>query len=329
MAKFALSAVQAEDILEIRLRQLARLEGIRIERELDELKEEESALRRLLAEGKEMSRLVVREIEQDAKRYGDERRTLIEPVAALPPAELQVPDEAVTVILSKNGWVRRREGHGLDRTSIAYKAGDYPFFVAETRTTWPLIVIDTNGRAYSLRVADIPGGRGDGTPIATMIDLQAGGRIAAALTDAPEARYLFANSGGYGFIAKVADLVSRQKAGKSFMSLEQDERVLAPAKVAGSTVAAVSESGRLLMFDVGEMKSQSAGRGVLIMGLDKAETLVGVTVNDGSGVLVEGIGRGGKTVPCKVAGEAVEKYRLHRARKGCRLPVKMKPAFIL
>ncbi len=329
MARFSLSEVQAEDILEIRLRQLARLEGIRIEKELAELKEEEGRLKLLLAESREMTKLLLKEIEQDAKQYGDERRTLIEAVAPVAPAEIQVQDEPVTVILSKNGWVRRRDGHELDRTTITYKAGDYPFLVAETRTTWPLVVVDSNGRAYSLRVSDLPGGRGDGAPIATMIDLQAGARVAAALSDAPETPYLFANSGGYGFIARVSDLVTRQKAGKAFMSLEKDERVLHPAKATGSTIAAVSENGRLLLFAVEEMKSQSAGRGVVVMGLDDKESLVGVTVNDGSRVVVEGVGRGGKTVPCKVASKDMEKYRLHRARKGCLLPVKMKPAFIL
>ncbi|MDR2239525.1 MAG: DNA topoisomerase IV subunit A [Zoogloeaceae bacterium] len=329
MAKFGLSPVQAEDILEIRLRQLARLEGIKIEKELAELKDEEKSLRRILAERKEMTRLILKEIEQDAKQYGDSRRTLIEAVAPVAPAEIQAPDEPVTVILSKNGWVRRRDGHGLDHTAISYKAGDYPFFVAETRTTWPLIVVDTNGRAYSLRVADLPGGRGDGAPIATMIDLQAGGRVAAAVSDAPEAQYLFANSGGYGFIAKTGDLVSRQKAGKSFMSLEAGERVLHPAKAGGGAVAAVSGNGRLLLFAATEMKSQSAGRGVVVMGLDKGEELIGVTVSDGARVVVEGIGRGGKTVPCKVEGKEMEKYRLHRARKGCLLPVKMKPVFVI
>ena len=329
MARFSLSDVQAEDILEIRLRQLARLEGIKIEKELAELKEEEGRLKLLLAERKEMTKLLLKEIEQDAKQYGDERRTIIEAVAPVAPAEIQVQDEPVTVILSKSGWVRRRDGHGIDPTSITYKAGDYPFLVAETRTTWPLVVVDSSGRVYSLRVSDLPGGRGDGAPIATMIDLQAGARVAAAVSDAPETPYLFANSGGYGFIARVSDLVTRQKAGKAFMSLEKDERVLHPAKATGSTIAAVSENGRLLLFAVEEMKSQSAGRGVVVMGLDDKESLVGVTVNDGSRVVVEGVGRGGKTVPCKVEGREIGKYRVHRARKGCLLPVKMKPAFIL
>jgi topoisomerase-4 subunit A len=329
MAKFNLSEIQAEDILEIRLRQLARLEGIRIEKELADLKEERGRLKLLLTERKELTRLLLKEIEQDAKQYGDDRRTLIEAVSPVVPAEIQVQDEPVTVILSKNGWVRRRDGHGIDPISITYKAGDYPFLVAETRTIWPLVVVDSNGRAYSLRVSDLPGGRGDGAPIATMIDLQAGARVAAALSDAPETPYLFANSGGYGFIARVSDLVTRQKAGKAFMSLEKDERVLHPARARGDTIAAVSENGRLLLFAVEEMKSQSAGRGVLVMGLDDRESLAGVTVNDGSGLVVEGVGRGGKTVPCKVSGKDMGKYRLHRARKGCLLPVKMKPAFIL
>ena len=244
-------------------------------------------------------------------------------------AEIAIPDEPVTVIVSKNGWVRSRQGHGIDPAAIAYKTGDFPWLVQESRTIWPLVVIDTHGRAYSVRVADLPGGRGDGVPITTLVDFQDGGKPVQALTDAPEAQYLFANSGGYGFIAKVADLVTRQKAGKAFMSLEQGERVLHPAKVTGNTIAAVSENGRLLLFAVEEMKTQSAGRGVIVMDLDDKEALVGVLVNDGLRVVVEGIGRGGKTLPCKVQGKDMEKYRLHRARKGCLLPVKMKPAFIL
>ncbi|HMM55394.1 MAG TPA: DNA topoisomerase IV subunit A [Candidatus Desulfobacillus sp.] len=328
MAKFALSEAQAEDILEIRLRQLARLEGIRIEKELAELREEQGALQKLLGERREMTKLILKEIEQDARRYGDDRRTLVEAVAPVAPAEIQAPDEPVTVILSRNGWVRRRDGHGIDPATIGYKTGDHPFLVAETRTVWPLVVVDSNGRAYSLRVSDLPGGRGDGAPIATMIDLQNGARVAAAVSDAPEAQYLFANSGGYGFIARVGDLVSRPKAGKAFMSLEPGERVLLPARAGGNTVAAVSGNGRLLAFDAAEMKVQSSGRGVLVMGLDDGEELVGVAVNDG-GVVVEGVGRGGRTVPCKLTARDLEKYRLHRARKGRLLPVKMKPAFIL
>jgi topoisomerase-4 subunit A len=329
MKRFRLTEVQAEDILEIRLRQLARLEGIKIERELAELEEEKSKLQILLAERKEMTRAVIKEIEADARQYGDARRTLIEPAQQIAPAEIQVPDEPVTVILSRNGWVRTRQGHGIDPTGITYKTGDFPFVVAESRTVWPLVIVDSNGRAYSVRVADLPGGRGDGVPITTMIELQDGARVAAAVSDAPETQYLFANSGGYGFVTTLGELVTRQRAGKAFMTLEKGETVLRPARITGATVAAVSEGGRLLLFGLDEMKTMARGRGVIIMGLDKGESLAGVAVGSGERVLVEGVGRGGRTQPCEVKGRDLEKYRLHRARKGCQLPVRMKPSFVL
>ncbi|MGE5468100.1 MAG: DNA topoisomerase IV subunit A, partial [Ignavibacteria bacterium] len=219
MAKFKLSEIQAEDILEIRLRQLARLEGIKIEQEQAELRGEQKSLRTVLDDRKELTKLVVREITEDAKKYGDDRRTLIEAVAPVAAAEVAIPDEPVTVILSQNGWVRTRQGHGIDPNAIGYKTGDYAYLVAESRTIWPLVLLDTSGRAYSIRVADLPGGRGDGVPVTTLVEFQDGAKLAHALTDAPEAQYLFAGSGGYGFVATLADLVSRNRSGKAFMSL--------------------------------------------------------------------------------------------------------------
>jgi len=329
MARFGLTEAQAEDVLEIRLRQLAKLEGLRIEKERTELGEERGQLRKLLADRKEMTRLILKEIGDDAKKYGDARRTLIEAVAPIGLAEIQVPDEPVTVILSRNGWIRLRQGHGVDPATITYKTGDFPLLVAESRTVWPLVIVDSNGRAYSIRVADLPGGRGDGVPLSTMVDFQDGGKLAHALTEAPETRFLFANSGGYGFVAAVADLVTRQKAGKTFMTLDTGETVLKPAKLGGGdTVAAVSEQGRLLLFALSEMKTQSGGRGVIVMGLDEGEALVAVAVNDGREVTVEGVGRGGKPVKQAVKGLALEKHRLHRARKGALLPSKVRPTAI-
>lgn len=327
MSAFGLTEVQAEDILEIRLRQLARLEGIRIEKELKELREERGMLQKILDDRKEMTKLILKEIADDTKKFGDPRRTLIEAVAPVASAEIAVPDEPVTVILSRNGWVRTRQGHGIDPATITYKAGDFPLLVEEARTTWPLVVVDTKGRAYSVRVSDLPGGRGDGAPLSTMIDFQDGAKLAIAITDAPDAAYVFAGSGGYGFIAKVADLATRQKAGKSFMSLEAGERVLAPAKVRAdaTTLACVSEGARLLCFPLDEVKLQSGGRGVILMGLDKGEALVAVATGDGSSWKVEGSGRGGKLKQIQIGNREMEKYRLHRARKGCLLPEKIKP----
>jgi topoisomerase-4 subunit A len=344
MAKFKLSEIQAEDILEIRLRQLARLEGIKIEQEQQGLTTEAKELRRVLEDRGALTKLVVREITEDAKKYGDARRTLIETVAPVSTAEVAVPDEPVTVILSKNGWVRSRQGHGIDTNSIAYKSGDGPLLVMETRTVWPLVIIDSLGRAYSVRVADLPGGRGDGVPITTLIDFQDGGKPAQALTDAAEAQYLFANSGGYGFIASIADLVSRNRAGKAFMSLEKGEQPLAPAKVSaggttpaevgvtegnprgtGGTAAALSQSGRLLLFPLAELKTLAKGRGTIIQDIPPKDELVAVAIGDGAAFTVRGTGRGGKAAEYRLTAKELANHLGSRARKGQPIDSKIKP----
>jgi topoisomerase-4 subunit A len=331
MAKFKLTEIQAEDILEIRLRQLARLEGIRIEKERGELREEEADLKKILGDRKELTKLVVREITEDAKKYGDERRTLIEAEAATAPAEVAIPDEPVTVIVSQNGWVRARQGHGLDPNTISYKAGDFPFLIAESRTVWPLVILDTNGRAYSVRVADLPGGRGDGAPLTTLIEFQDGARLAQALTDTPEAQYVFAGTGGYGFIAALSDLVSRQRAGKAFLTLDKGDKPVKPAKVSrGDTplsLAAISQSGRLLVFPLDELKVMAKGRGLIIQDIGPKDELVGVAVGD-KAFTVGGAGRAGKATEWLVSGKELTAYRGSRARKGQAIPARLKPTGI-
>ncbi|THF64193.1 DNA topoisomerase IV subunit A [Pseudothauera rhizosphaerae] len=323
---FGLSEIQAEDILEIRLRQLARLEGIRIEKELAELREEREGLQHLLDSRGAMTKLILREIADDAKKYGDARRTLIETVAPVAAAEISVADEPATVIVSRNGWVRSRQGHGIDPAAIGYKAGDFAFAVIETRTTWPLVVIDTNGRAYTVKVSDLPGGRGDGTPIATLVDFQDGGKLAQAVSASPESSWLFANSGGYGFICTVNEATSRQRAGKAFMTLEKGEKVLAPAPAQGEWIAAASEHGRILVFARSEMKVQAGGRGVIVMALDDGEALAAVAVPPADAMLtVEGTGRGGKATRIELKPAQLETLRHRRARKGAPLAPKIKP----
>lgn len=334
MAKFNLSEIQAEDILEIRLRQLARLEGIKIEKELGELYLERSTLQNLLDNRSAMTRAIIKEIETDAKTHGDARRTLIEEDASTGSArgdlKTSVPDEPVTVILSRAGWLRSRQGHGIAAESIGYKTGDEGFAVFETRTTWPLVIIDTNGRAYSIPVSAIPGGKGDGVPLATLIDLQEGGQRAQAVSASPEARFLFANSGGYGFVASVGDLVSRVKAGKAFMSLDAGETPLLPVPVPASAsnathLWAASSSGRLLMFDAAEIKVLAKGRGIILQSLEAGSTLVACGYCDGMSLTLNCRERN-KVAPLTLRGDELARYQGQRARKGTQLPGKKLPA---
>jgi len=323
--KFHLTDIQAEDILEIRLRQLARLEGIKIEQELGNLREEQGNLNTLLDSRAELTKLVLKEIAEDAKKYGDDRRTLLEAVAPVSVAEVAVPDEPVTVIVSKNGWVRVRQGHNIVPDTISYKAGDFGWLVAESRTVWPLVLLDTNGRAYSVKVSDLPGGRGDGVPLATLIDLQDGGKIAQAISADPEKKFLFAGSSGYGFVAKLADLVGRNKAGKAFLTLDKGEKPLLPAKTEGATLCALSAGGRLLLFPLADMPEMSKGRGNKIMDLEAGDELAAVCVNYGNSLTIEGAGRGGKPGTAVIEGRDLEAFRGQRARKGHLAPVKVKP----
>jgi topoisomerase-4 subunit A len=325
MARFGLTEIQAEDILEIRLRQLARLEGIRIEKELGDLRTEHGQLTKLLDSRSEMTRLILKEVGEDAKRFGDERRTLMEAVTPISQGEIAVPDEPVTVIISKNGWVRSRQGHGIDPTGITYKTGDFPWLVAETRTVWPLIVIDGNGRSYSLRVSELPGGRGDGAPLNTMIDFQDGARMALALTAAPESKYLVAGSRGYGFITSVADMVSRNKAGKAFLALDKGEKPLPPAPAIGHTAAVLTIGGRLLLFPLTELKEMAKGKGLMLIDLAKNDEVVGVAVSDGQSLKIGGSGRGGKPVEQLIDKRLQADFQGNRARRGQEIPFKLKP----
>ena len=326
IARFGLTDIQAEDILEIRLRQLARLEGIRIEKELGDLRTEHGQLTTLLDSRHDMTRLILKEINEDAKRFGDDRRTWMEAVTPISQGEIAAPDEPVTVIVSKNGWVRSRQGHGLDPNGITYKTGDFPWLVMETRTVWPLIVIDSNGRSYSVRVSDLPGGRGDGAPLNTMVDFHEGGKLTLALSAAPESKYLVAGSNGYGFVASVADMITRNKAGKAFLALDKGEKPLPPAPLSGDTVAVLTQAGRLLLFPLAELKEMAKGRGLMLIDLTKNDEVVGVAVSGGQALLIGGSGRGGKFVEQSLDARAQAAFRSARARRGQEIPFKVKPA---
>ena len=329
IAAFGLTPEQADDILEIRLRQLARLEGIRIEQELAELRAERDELRGILEDRNRMTRLILSEIRADAEKYGDARRTLIDAAAPVAAQEISVPDEPVTVIISQHGWVRTRQGHGIDASTLNYKAGDHAHTIIETRTVLPLVILDQHGRAYTVKIPDLPGGRGDGAPIATFVDFQEGGKFACALSGAPQAHWLFAHSGGYGLIAPLSAATSRQRSGKAFLTLEKGERPLMPAPVRGSLIAAASANGRLLVFGADEIKVQNGGRGVIVMKLEANETLNAVAVPaDDAPLVVEGTLRG-KVSSVSVSPEQRQLMRQRRATKGSALAKKITPVRLL
>lgn len=275
IARFALSERQAEDILEIRLRQLARLEAIRIEQELTELRAEKTTLEGILESPAVLRRTVIKEIEADAKAFGDARRTLIQ-ADKRATAELRVADEPVTVVVSAKGWVRALKGHGVQDSALAFKSGDALHVTFACRSVDTLVVLGSNGRVYSTAVSALPGGRGDGTPITSLIDLEAGTHAAQYFAGAAEQTLLLASSSGYGLLALVGDLFSRQRAGKSFLTLEPGEAPLPPVLADDTTqIACLSSAGRLLVFSIDELRFQSAGgRGLTMIDLDKGDQLV-------------------------------------------------------
>jgi topoisomerase-4 subunit A len=326
IAAFGLSDRQAEDILEIRLRQLARLEKIKIEKELEELRAEKAKLEELLGSDTAMKRLLIREIEADAKQYGDERRTLIqqEKRAIL---EARVVDEPVTVVVSQRGWVRSLKGHGLDPAGFTFKAGDGLYAAFQCRTPDMLIAWGSKGRVYSVAVAMLPGGRGDGVPVTSLIELESGTHLMHYYAAPADQALLLASSNGFGFIAKVGDMVSRVKAGKSFMTIDEGAAPLAPMPMLPNAthVVCLSSAGRLLAFGLDEMKTLSGGgRGVTLMALDPNETLVQALAIDASGVVLVGTGRGGRAQEELLAGAALVPHIGKRARKGRAPDTKLK-----
>jgi topoisomerase-4 subunit A len=318
MEAFKLSERQADDILDIRLRQLARLEAIKIEQELAELRTEQAKLEDILANPGVLKRTVVKEIEADTKQFGDERRTLIQ-AEKRAVAEVKVIDEPVTVVISEKGWVRARTGHGHDAASFAFKAGDALYGTFECRTVDPLIVIGSNGRVYSVPVASLPGARGDGAPITTMIELETGTQPRHYLAGNPDQVVLLAQTGGFGLLAKLGDMITRQKGGKGFLSLEEGEFLLAPVLVqpVHTQVACLAQGGRMLVFGLDELKLQSnGGRGLTLMDVDaKGDPLISVA-SVHQGVRVIGTTRGAKAKEEDVRNSAFQAHIGKRARKG-------------
>ena len=322
---FRLSERQAEDILEMRLRMLAKLEHIKVEQELDEKRKEQKGLEKILANRKALEDLVVGEIEEDVKSFGDKRRTKIEEAEK---AEIETPviDEPVTVIFSRKGWVRARQGWDVDPAALSFKEGDELLTLIKCRTVDPVIFLDSRGRAYTVQAGELPPGRGDGAPASSLVDVQEA-HIMYVVGGKLETNVMVASSGGYGFLSKIADMVSSRRAGREFMSIDEGEAPIQPfmfEPAERSYVAAVSAGGRMLLFPLSELKYMSKGRGVIVMGLEKEEKLLAVAVSDEPRLMVVGNSRG-KDKEVELADAKLWHFVGHRARMGRVLPDKLKP----
>jgi topoisomerase IV subunit A len=333
VARFNLSDRQAEDILEIRLRQLARLEAIRIEQELKELRDDKKKLDEILGSPAALKKLMVKEIEQDAKQFADPRRTLIQ-AERKAIAEIRVVDEPVTVVVSQKGWVRARQGHGHEAASFAFKAGDGLYATFECRTVDLLLGFGSNGRVYTVPVSMLPGARGDGQPVTTLIDLEPGTHLLHYFAGAPAAWLLLSGSGGYGFLATVENMMSRVRAGKAFISCGTGETVCrpspahAPPQAPASHVACASTGGRILTFEIAELKPMAnGGRGLMLIDLEPQDTLAGAAAYTRS-VKISGIGRGGKEREETLEIRTLNNARGGRGRKGKMADLGFKPTSI-
>ncbi len=319
IARFNLSDRQAEDILEIRLRQLARLEGIKLEQELAALKTEKEGLEHLLGNPAAMQKLIIKEIEADRKKFADPRRTLIEE-AEKAVMEVAVVDEPTTLILSDKGWLRSRQGHGLDLQTLTFKDGDKLLAVIECRTVDQIALFGSDGRVYTVAASTVPGGRGDGMPVTTLVDLVAKTRITQMFTAKPQDWLVIANSAGYGFTCQFENLLSRQKAGKSFITLDSDEALLKVSSFIPcetSVVACLAKSGKLHLFALSEFKQLAGGgKGVITMALDDKDQLSAITICDGATLKLSGTGRGGKAIELVLDANEMAPYVGKRARKG-------------
>ena len=323
-AKWKFSERQAEDIVNIRLGQLTKLDGVKLNDERKALEVERKGLKDILGDEKELKKLVIKELEADAKAYGDERRTLIKPEerAAI---ERTVLEEPLTVILSKKGWVRARTGHGLDMDTVNFKDGDGRYLELECKTTDTLTVLASGGKAFSVDAAVLPSGRGDGAPMNTLVNSSSDDIVWVGLGD-PATLLLMANTAGNGFLCKLGDLASKTRQGKDFMTVPEGAKALAPALAAGAkAIAALSSDARLLVFPTDEVPARpNGGVGVQLIALPDKVTLAAAAAFDGKSLAVSGVKRKNRAVEI-IEGKGLKEYEGKRAQRGRLCDVGFRP----
>ena len=325
--RFKLSDEQAEAILETKLRHLARLEEMKIRGEQQELSAEKEAIEKTLKSPARLKKLIREEIEADAEKYGDRRRTKIverEAAQAIDETEL-VTAEPVTVVLSSLGWVRQARGHDIDARALSYKTGDSFQAAARGRSTQQAVFVDSTGRAYALPAHTLASARGQGEPLSGRLDPPDGAIFAAVMIGEPADPWLLACDAGHGFIVKLEALYSRNKAGKAVFNLPENAKVLAAAPVPaapGALVASVNSDGRLLAFPVAELPEMEKGRGNLIFGIPGKKSRAGeelmvavVVVAPDQSVIVWCGDR-----KMTLAWKDLDNYRGERSQRGAVLP---------
>lgn len=327
IARFELTEIQAEYILETRLRQLARLEEMKIRGEQDELLKEQAKLQALLGSDAKLKKLVRSELIKDAEKYGDDRRSPIverSEAKALSENEL-MPTEPVTVVLSEKGWVRCAKGHDIDATGLSYKAGDGFKAAAAGRSNQFAVLIDSTGRSYSVAAHTLPSARGQGEPLTGRLTPPPGATFECVLLPEDDALYVVASDAGYGFVVKGEDLQAKNKAGKGLLSLPIGAKVIPPRPVSNREqdwLAAVTTEGRLLVFKVADLPQLGKGKGNKIIGVpgdrvaSREEYVTDLAViSEGSTLVLQA---GKRTLSLKP--DDLEHYKGERGRRGSKLP---------
>ena len=325
IARFALSEDQAEYILETRLKQLARLEEMKIRGEQDELAKERAGIQATLESKAKLKKLIKDELLADAKKHGDARRSPLVArgaAQALDETDL-VPSEPVTVVLSQKGWVRAAKGHDVDAAALSYRDGDAVLASVKGRTTQQVAFLDSSGRSYSTLAHSLPSARGNGEPLTGRFSPAAGASFVALASGGNDERFVLASSHGYGFVTRFENLTGRNKAGKAMLSLSEGASVLQPAPVGGveaDRIVAVTSAGHLLAFPVAELPELDRGKGNKLIEIPKAkrgtERVVAVAVVPPGGALV--VKSGARTM--SLSFKDLETYLGARASRGGLLP---------
>ncbi len=328
MERFALSDLQAEAILETKLRHLAKLEEMKIRGEQDKLEKERKELQATLNSEDRLTDLIKTELSADAERYGDERRSpLIEREAAKALSESDlIPSEPMTVVISQKGWIRAAKGHEIDPTALTYREGDGYLASARARSTQQLALIDSNGRAYSTLIHTLPSARGQGEPITGRFDLGTGAQVVTVIAGEADSRWVMACDYGYGFLTQFGNLIGRNKAGKALLSLPGKAKVLTPkavpAEVDQCLIAVATSLGHLLVFPLSELPELDKGKGNKLIGIAKSKLEQGAELVVDIAVIAPGqhliVQAGARTLRLKPGDLAP--FSGERAKRGGKLP---------